>query len=291
MPGLKEIRKRIVSVKSTKQITKAMKMVAAAKFRKAQSRILEFRPYADKLYSAMANLAQSADANHPLLQVRPVKKVELVAITGDKGLCGAFNANIMKAVQKKVKELQASGVEVSITAIGKKAIDFLKRRNYPLRKTWTGLSGRVSYSDAQQVAKEIIEQYTNGAFDEVIIIYNEFKSAILQKVTFLKLLPMTPQSADETSKPTEQAAAIYEPSEQAIFEHLLPKNIETQFYRALLDSAAAEEAARMTAMENATKAANDMIDSLTLQYNKARQASITKELMDIVGGVEALKHN
>lgn len=291
MPGLKEIRKRIVSVKSTKQITKAMKMVAAAKFRKAQTRILEFRPYADKLYSAMANLAQSADANHPLLQVRPVKKVELVAITGDKGLCGAFNANIMKAVQKKVKELQASGIEVSITAIGKKAIDFLKRRNYPLRKTWTGLSGKVSYSDAQQVAKEIIEQYTNGTFDEVIIIYNEFKSAILQKVTFLKLLPMTPQSADETSKPTETAAAIYEPSEQAIFEHLLPKNIETQLYRALLDSAAAEEAARMTAMENATKAANDMIDSLTLQYNKARQASITKELMDIVGGVEALKHN
>jgi F-type H+-transporting ATPase subunit gamma len=289
MPGLKEIRKRIGSVKSTKQITKAMKMVAAAKFRKAQTRILELRPYADKMNSVLTSLAKTVEAGHPLLEVRPRKKVEVLALTGDKGLCGAFNTNIMKTAFKLIKEIQSEGIEVSVSAIGKKGTDLFKRRGFAPRQSWAGISGRVSYLNAKEITGNIIENYINETFDEVILIYNEFKSALVQKVSIVRLLPLAPVK-DEGSELQELTAAfLYEPSQQAIFDNLLPKNLEIQVFRALLESQASEEAARMTAMENATKAADDMIASLTLQYNKARQASITKELMDIVGGVEALK--
>jgi F-type H+-transporting ATPase subunit gamma len=289
MPGLKEIRKRIGSVKSTKQITKAMKMVAAAKFRKAQTRILELRPYADKMNLVLASLAKTVETGHPLLEVRPRKKVEVLALTGDKGLCGAFNTNIMKTAFKLIKEIQSEGIEVSVSAIGKKGTDLFKRRGFAPRQSWAGISGRVSYLNAKEITGNIIENYINETFDEVILIYNEFKSALVQKVSIVRLLPLAPVK-DEGSELQELTAAfLYEPSQQAIFDNLLPKNLEIQVFRALLESQASEEAARMTAMENATKAADDMIASLTLQYNKARQASITKELMDIVGGVEALK--
>mgnify|MGYP001627334940 CR=1 FL=1 len=288
MPGLKEIRKRIVSVKSTKQITKAMKMVSAVKFRKAQGRILELRPYADKMNSILSSLSQSVERGHPLLELRPRKTVEVVVFTSDRGLCGAFNTNIIKAALKQIKDIKEEGINISISTIGKKGTDLIKRRGFPLRASWTGLSGRITYSNAQEIAKDIIEGYTNEAFDEVIIIYNEFKSALVQKVTVRRLLPITTITTEEPSQDVT-TDFLYEPSKQEIFNTLLPKNIEVQVFRALLDSWASEEAARMTAMENATKAADDMIASLTLQYNKARQASITKELMDIVGGVEALK--
>jgi F-type H+-transporting ATPase subunit gamma len=289
MPGLKEIRKRIGSVKSTKQITKAMKMVAAAKFRKAQTRILELRPYADKMNLVLASLAKTVETGHPLLEVRPRKKVEVLVLTGDKGLCGAFNTNIMKTAFKLIKEIQSEGIEVSVSAIGKKGTDLFKRRGFAPRQSWAGISGRVSYLNAKEITGNIIENYINETFDEVILIYNEFKSALVQKVSIVRLLPLAPVK-DEGSELQELTAAfLYEPSQQAIFDNLLPKNLEIQVFRALLESQASEEAARMTAMENATKAADDMIASLTLQYNKARQASITKELMDIVGGVEALK--
>ncbi len=291
MAGLKEIRKRIGSVKSTKQITKAMKMVAAAKFRKAQTRIIELRPYADKMHAVLTGLAGTVETGHPLLEVRPRKKVEVMVLTSDKGLCGAFNTNILKASIKLIREIKSEGTEVSVSAIGKKGADLFRRRSETVRRSWTGISGRISYMNAKEIAADIIENYTGELFDEVVLVYNEFKSALVQKVSVVRLLPLAAVTGN-TDQPDVQEEArdfLYEPSQQAIFDNLLPKNLEIQVFRALLESQASEEAARMTSMENATKAADDMISSLTLQYNKARQASITKELMDIVGGVEALK--
>lgn len=291
MPGLKEIRKRIGSVKSTKQITKAMKMVAAAKFRKAQTRIFELRPYADKMHSVLTGLAGTVEKGHPLLEARPRKKVEVMVLTSDKGLCGAFNTNIMKAAMKLVRELQSGEKEISISAVGKKGADLFRRRNVEMRRSWTGISGRISYTNAKEIAEDIIENYTSETFDEVLLVYNEFRSALVQKVSVVRLLPLAQVAEDSELQAAQEEPVNFlcEPSQQAIFDALLPKNLEIQVFRALLESQASEEAARMTSMENATKAADDMIASLTLQYNKARQAAITKELMDIVGGVEALK--
>ncbi|MFA5354663.1 MAG: ATP synthase F1 subunit gamma [Thermodesulfovibrionales bacterium] len=289
MAGLKDIRKRITSVKSTRQITKAMKMVSAAKFRKAQGRMMEMRPYADKMASVLASLSGSVDTGHPLMQMRPVRTVEVVVLTSDRGLCGAFNTNVMKAAVRLISDYQKAGVAVTITAIGKKATDLFRRRGMEVRKSWQGLSGRIVYLNAQEIAREIIEGYTSEAFDEVVLVYNEFRSALVQKVSQTRLLPLTSVAHGQGEAETERAEFLCEPSQQAIFDQIVPKNLDIQVFRALLESQASEEAARMTAMENATKAANDMIGALTLQYNKARQAAITKELMDIVGGVEALK--
>ncbi len=288
MATLRDIKRRIKAVQSTSKITKAMKMVAAAKFRKAQQRMLEMRPYADRMNSILSSLASGTGAEiHPLLAVRPRKTVEVLVVTSDRGLCGAFNTNIIRTATNHINNLKKEGFEVSIGTVGRKARDFCKRRNIPLRKSWTGISGRVSYSNAQEVAADIIENYTNETVDEVILVYNEFKSVVAQKIVVTRLLPLSPVEGKEETSAVDNF--IYEPSKEAIFSRLLPKNVEIQVFRALLESQASEEAARMSAMENATKAANDMIDSLTLQFNKARQASITKELMDIVGGVEALK--
>ncbi len=266
-------------------------MVAAAKFRKAQTRIIELRPYADKMHAVLTGLAKTVETGHPLLEVRPRKKVEVMVLTSDKGLCGAFNANIMKASTKLIQDIQSAGKEVSVSAIGKKGADLFKRRGITVRKSWTGISGRISYMNAKDIASDIMENYTGELFDEVVLVYNEFKSALVQKVSVVRLLPLASVDgpAEEPAYQEEAVDFLYEPSQQAIFDNLLPKNLEIQVFRALLESQASEEAARMTSMENATKAADDMINSLTLQYNKARQASITKELMDIVGGVEALK--
>ncbi len=291
MPGLKEIKRRIGSVKSTKQITKAMKMVSAAKFRKALIRISELKPYADKMGQVLANLACTAEEGHPLLLARHSKKVEIIVLTGDRGLCGAFNTNVMKVAMNQIKETQKTGKEISVSAIGRKGADLLRRRKFVVRGRWVGLSGRATYADAQTIAKDIIDNYMNETFDEVQLVYTEFKSQAVQKVTVRQLLPLSPMDTSTCSpdKAEDKGEYILEPSQQAIFERLLPKNVEIQIFRAILDAQTSEEAARMMAMENATKNANDMIKKLTLQYNKARQASITKELMDIVGGVEALK--
>ncbi len=287
MPTLRDIKRRIKAVQSTSKITKAMKMVAAAKFRKAQQRMFEMRPYADRMNSILSSLANGAEGEiHPLLAVRPRKKIEVLVLTSDRGLCGAFNTNILKAATNHTSKLQKEGFELNISAVGRKARDYYKRRNIPLHKSWTGISGRIAYANAQEIAAEIIENYTNETVDEVILIYNEFKSVVAQKIVVTRLLPLAPI---ETSETLPVFNFIYEPSKEDIFSSLLPKNVEIQIFRALLESQASEEAARMSSMENATKAANDMIDSLTLQFNKARQAAITKELMDIVGGVEALK--
>jgi F-type H+-transporting ATPase subunit gamma len=288
MATLRDIKRRIRAVTNTRQITKAMKMVAAAKFKKAQQRMLELRPYADRMSSVISSLASSAEAElHPLLAVRPRRTVEILVITSDRGLCGAFNSNILKASSNYVRDLRKEGYELIISSVGRKAQDYFKRRNIRVIKTWTGISGRISYSNAQEIAGEIIEKYTNEATDEVIMIYNEFKSVMAQNVVITRVLPLAPIESGEELPPADNF--LYEPSKHEIFSRLVPKNVEIQIYRALLESQASEEGARMSAMENATKSANEMIDDLTLQFNKARQASITRELMDIVGGVEALK--
>jgi len=304
MPTLRDIKRRIRAVNNTRQITKAMKMVAAAKLRKSQVRMFELRPYAERMGAVLRDLARVSDAEvHPLLAVRPRKTVEVVIITSDRGLCGAFNSNILKTGANFISDLRREGFNVSICAIGKKAADYFKRRQIPVRRTWTGLSGRATYASAQEIAGDLIENYINETIDEVIIVYNEFRSVVSQKVSVTRLLPVSKDSVsvfESESKKTHTPSSaegvgampdtvLYEPSQREIFERLLPKNVEIQLFRALLESQASEEAARMTAMENATKNANEMIDRLTLQYNKARQAAITKELMDIVGGVEALK--
>ncbi len=288
MATLRDIKRRIKAVESTSKITKAMKMVSAAKFRKAQQRMLEMRPYAERMNGILSSLASGAEGEiHPLLTVRPRRNIEVLVMTSDRGLCGAFNTNIMKAAVRHIDELKREGYEVTIDVVGRKARDYYKRRNVEMRKAWTGISGKISYANAQEIASEIIENYTSETTDEVVLIFNEFKSAIAQQVVITRLLPLAPIEAAEETLPIYNF--IYEPSKQEIFSRLVPKNVEIQIFRALLESQASEEAARMAAMENATRAANDMIGSLTLQYNKARQASITKELMDIVGGVEALK--
>ena len=290
MPTLRDIKRRIKAVNNTRQITKAMKMVAAAKRRKSQTRMLELRPYAERMHQGIRNVARTAEVSlHPLLASRPRRTVEVVVLTSDRGLCGAFNTNLLKASAKQIRAVEEDGFTVSVSAIGKKAVDYFKRRNIALRANWTGLSGRVSFSSAQEVAKDIIENYIDETFDEVLLVFNQFKSVAQQQVTVMRLFPLVTDE-DEAEEEWEGVGdIIYEPSPEEIFSILLPKNVEIQVFRGLLESQASEEAARMTAMENATKNANEMIDSLTLQYNKARQASITKELMDIVGGVEALK--
>ncbi len=288
MPTLRDIKRRITAVKNTKQITKAMKMVATVKLRKSQSRMLKMRPYADKMNSVIASLSSERESQHPLIVPRQRKTVEIVVVTSDKGLCGAFNSNILKDAVNFISKHEKEGFNMSISAIGKKASDYFKRRNITMRKSWTGLSGEIVYSDINEISSDIIENYINEKIDEVFIIYNEFKTVMAQKVSIVKLLPMADIEASGEAEGLS-ASFIYEPSREEIFNQILPKNMEIQVLRAMLESQASEEAARMTAMGNATKNADEMIDKLTLQYNKARQASITKELMDIVGGVEALK--
>lgn len=291
MPTLRDIRKRLKAIQSTKKITAAMKMVAAAKMRKVQDRMLNFRPYAQRMELVLSDLAKVSERQiHPLLDLRPKKTVEVIVITSDRGLCGAFNTNILKAASNYIHTLQKEGVALSLSVVGRKARDYFRRRNVPRRQAWLGLSGKVTYTNAQEIAGDLAENYTKETADEVVVIYNEFKSLIAQKVTITRLLPIGAIGAEEAGKePFMGGDFLYEPTREAIFERLLPKYIEIQIYRALLESSAAEEAARMAAMENATKNCSELITKVTLLANKVRQASITKELMDIVGGVEALK--
>ena len=293
MPTLRDIRQRLKAIENTKKITAAMKMVAAAKLRKVQDRMLNFRPYAQRMESVLSNLAQSSERElHPLLSARPRKTVEVLVITSDKGLCGAFNANLLRVATKHLNSLRQGDFDVSVSTVGRKARDYFRRRDYNIRNSWIGISGRVSYTDAQEIAGDLIENYTNETIDEVTILFNEFKSLVAQQVTTIKLLPIGVLEEEEGAKETPSITSgdyLYEPSRQAILENLLPKHIEIQIFRSLLESSASEEAARMTAMENATKNCGELIDKVTLLANKIRQAAITKDLMDIVGGVEALK--
>ena len=288
MPTLRDIKRRITSIKSTQQITKAMKMVAASKLRRAQERIFEARPYAIKMSSVIRSLAlRTKGEEHPLLGRRTgSNKVEVIILTSDRGLCGALNANILRRASEFIRSKKKENFDLFVSTIGRKGRDFFRKRNINIRKIWVGLSGKVIYSNAQEIAGDLVKNYTEGVFDELYIVYNEFKSAMQQRVVVEKLLPIEPEKAEEEA---QQGDYIYEPSADAILDTFLPKHIEVQVFRALLESEASEQGARMTAMDNATRNAKDLIERLTLQYNKARQASITKELMEVVGGAEALK--
>jgi len=288
MAGLRDILRRIRSVKNTQQITKAMKAVSASKLKKAQAAMMAARPYANKLNSVIGSLAaRTSRENHPLLAYRGSRRVEFVILTSDRGLCSSFNTNIMKRTVALYAEKKADNCDITLNVIGRKGRDFLRRREYEIRKDWTGISGHLSYSHASMVGQEVIENYINAEVDEVYLIYNEFKSAMTQTVITAKLLPVEP--AETTADTDAYGDFMYEPSAEAVLETLLPKHVEFQIYRALLESEASELGARMTAMDSASTNASDMISRLTLQYNKARQAAITKELMEIIGGAEALK--
>ncbi len=287
MPSLKDIRKRIASVKNTQQITKAMKMVAAAKLRRAQESIVNARPYADKMWEVIGDLSTRVELDrHPLLIRREIKTREVLMITSDRGLCGGYNQNIIREVNRLLKE-KGEGVEkVQLNIVGRKGLEYFKRRDYPIRREYRNILADANYKTVSEVGKDIVAAYETGEFDELVMVYNHFRSAISQNVTVQRLLPIEPISVPEEKILVDY---IYEPSEEAILNQLLPRYVEVQIYRAMLEALASEYGARMTAMESATNNATEMIDRLTLDMNRARQAAITKELMEIVGGAEALK--
>lgn len=293
MASLRDIRKRIKSVKNTQKITKAMKMVSAAKLRRAQERVLAARPFADKIAGTAAAIARRAahlgEAPHPLLVVRPEAnkggQVELLTITSDRGLCGAFNTNVARRALRWRFDHRDVHKEIKVSTVGKKSAEAMKREHVPVRKNYENVWDGVNYQKAQTIAFELAERYTSGAVDVVYIIYNEFVNAVTQRIVVDQILPV-PQG---TTTAQDEADFEYEPGQQELLDALLPRQLATRIYRALLESQAAEHAARMQSMENASKNAKEMVGALTLFYNRARQASITKELMEIIGGAEALK--
>lgn len=300
MPSLIDIRRRLRSVKNTQQITKAMKMVSAAKLRRAQERVLAARPYADLLRQMLADAVARLEAAgatdpdtplHPLLVRRPDRRVLLLVLTGDKGLAGAFSANILKAASAFIGERQASGKQVEVIAIGRKGRDFFRRRR-PLAAEYVNIFARVGYPEARAIAAGVGRRYADGECDSVYLVYNEFKSVMSQKLTIERLLPLEPLGNQAGGSASAAGGTlvdyIYEQPPAEIFAGLLPKYVEVQIFRALLESAAAEYAARMTAMDSATNNAAEMIERITLNMNRIRQASITKEIIEIVSGAAAL---
>jgi len=289
VPSLRDIRRRIGSVKSTQQITKAMKMVAAAKLRRAQEAITKARPYALLLEQSLNRIASRAGtdetAAHPLLASRPVKRVELVVITSDRGLAGGFNSNVVRRAQRFLVENADKYEEITVSTIGKKGRDSLKARKVALRKDYTGVHANLSFEKAHEIAGELSERFLSGEVDAVFLLFNEFKSAIAQIVRLKQLLPVETGPAEATAS----VDFLYEPSRGELLADIVPRHLDVQVWRALLDSGASEHGARMTAMEAATKNAAEMIGALSLQYNRARQAYITKELSEIVSGAESLK--
>lgn len=280
MPNVRDIRTRIRSVKSTQQITRAMKMVAAARLRRAQERVLAARPYANQMLTLLGSLAARIEQRaHPLLAERPVERLMLVLVTGDRGLCGAFNANLIRAAQHYLE--QHRDREVRMIAVGRKGRDFYRKRPVNIFSEHVGIFGRLEFSHAQDVAREIIEQYTQASVDAVDFIYNEFKSVLTQRLTVERYLPIKPMQPQQGQVLIDY---IYEEPPGEIFNVLLPRYVEIEVYRAMLESQAAEFAARMTAMDAASNNAAELIDSLTLHMNRVRQAAITKELIEIVSG-------
>ena len=293
MPNLLDIRRRIKSVKNTQQITKAMKMVSAAKLKRAQDRVVTARPFANKMMEVLGELAKRTDEDfhHPLLDLRGDQRYLLVLITADKGLCGAFNTNLTKAAQVFIKENEGKPVE--LVTIGRKGRDFFRNRHATIASEFVGLTGkgRVELSEALEVARAIIKQYTDDeGIDKVFLIYNEFKSVLQQRVIVEQLLPVARAKEQEADVKSAGSTVdyIYEQPPSEIFSTLLPRLIETQVFRALLESVASEQGARMTAMDSASKNASELIDSLTLNMNRIRQAAITNEIIEVVSGAAAL---
>lgn len=291
MASLKEVRNRITSVNSTMQITKAMKMVSAAKLRRAQDKITKLRPYSQKLNELIAQVSENTEvgANSPFTQVREVNKVLIVLVTSDRGLCGAFNTNIIKATSAYIAENYAAQAEkgnVKLFPLGKKGYESFERRNAKLDGSYTDIFNRLSFETAKNAAEGIMEDYANGVYDEVVIIYNEFKNVATQIVRAERMLPLV---NEETENATSNIDYIFEPSEDEILLELIPKAVKLQLFKAVLDSNAAEHGARMTAMDKATDNGGELLKNLKIEYNRSRQAAITTEILEIVGGAEALK--
>ncbi len=295
MASLQDIRRRITSVKNTRKITKALELVAGARLRRAQTRIEEMRPYADRMQELMVGTARAASSfrNLALLQRRDVKKVALLVLTGDRGLAGPFNGQVLRRAFEFERTERAEGHDIAWAVIGRKGASTLRFRRYELTAQWAGFVDKPTYADAQTVAHRLAELYTEGEVDRVVLVYNRFESALVQRVTTSDLLPIpeTVLEASEDMTAREEALRgdfIYEPEPEEILARLLPVYLETEIYRALLESATSFLAAQMTAMRNASKNAGELIDTYTLQMNRARQAQITQEILEIVAGADAL---
>lgn len=293
MPNLKEVKNRIASVVSTQQITKAMKMVAAAKLRRSQDKITQMRPYAVKLESIIRNLSEaqvSGDGDNWFSQVREEKRILIVAISSDRGLCGSFNSNIFKGVMKLVQEdyhEQYKKGNVVVLPIGRKSAEFFRKRNFQLLDMYSDIFGSLTFETASTVADAIMKAFKEGKFDKVEMVYNEFKNVATQILRVEQLLPVVLPT--QTQVKTNPIDYIYQPSQEEIISEILPSALKVQLFKALLDSNAAENGARMTAMDKATENAGELLKELRLSYNRSRQAAITKEILEIVGGAEALK--
>jgi len=292
MPSLKQIRRRIVSVNSTKQITRAMKMVSAAKLRRAQDQMMAARPYSDRLKALIRDLAARTESDaHPLLAVREPKEVGIVVITSDRGLAGSFNMAICRRAEQIIEEMEAQGSEVRLIAIGRRGYDYFRKRGANFIQHHIGLSRDFAFGKVLSISGAIRELYEEGfvvdeGLDRVYLVYNEFKNVISQEVIAEQLFPIVPELASDEKYPVDY---IYEPTEKAVLDSVLPRYANVTLWRVLLESFAAEHAARMNSMENATNNASDLIEKLTLQFNKARQSAITTEILDIVGGAAGLE--
>ena len=285
MASLKDLKNRIISVQKTEQITSAMRMVAAAKLRRAQSDIIAARPYAIKTNEVLISLVTRTNPDmHPLLRVREPKKGVLVVVASDRGLCGSFNQNVFRRAETFITQNKDRYEELSLVLIGKRSVDFFKRKGIPIRKSLA--IGSPTFELASEIGNDLIDGYINEEYDELTIIFNEFKSAMTQILHEDVILPVERMESDDEMLNVEY---LYEPSEDVLLDTLLPMSLKIFFYRALLESAASEHGARMTAMESASGNAGEMIDKLSIKYNRARQAAITTELMEVVGGAEALK--
>jgi F-type H+-transporting ATPase subunit gamma len=295
VPSLQDIRRRITSVRNTRKITKALELVAGARLRRAQTRIEEMRPYADRMQELIVGTARAASSfrNLKLLQSREVKRVALLVLTGDRGLAGPFNGQVLRRAFELERRERANGHDIAWTIVGRKGASTLRFRRYEITAQWAGFVDKPTYHDAQAIAHRLAELYTEEQVDRVVLIYNRFESALVQRVTTLDLLPIAPEAleGEQELTPREQALRgdfIYEPEPEEILARLLPVYLETQIYRALLESATSFLAAQMTAMRNASKNAGELIDTYTLQMNRARQAQITQEILEIVAGADAL---
>jgi F-type H+-transporting ATPase subunit gamma len=295
MATVQDLRRRIRSVRNTRKITKAMELVASARLRRAQARIEAMRPYADRMMELMIGTARAAASVHglPLLQRREERTVAILPLTGDRGLAGAFNAQILRHALALDRQLRAGGSQVRWLASGRKGVSTLRFRRFDIAQAWTGFSDRPAYSDAQAIAHRLIELYSAGEIDRAVVVYNHFVSPLVQEVVEQDVLPV-PEQVLETEAEEEMherallGDVIYEPEPEEILSRLLPVYVETEIYRSLLESAASEQGARMTAMRNASKNAGELIDSLTLAMNRARQAEITQEILEVVAGADAL---
>ncbi len=291
MPALRDIRRKIEAVKRIGQITKAMNMVASAKLRTLQQRLEGFRPYRRKFEEVINNILGGGSINIqriPFLQKREVKKIGIILITADKGLCGAFNSNLIRETEKAINRFKKEGKEVELICVGKKGLTYFKKR-ITVREGYPDIMGKILMQDARKIARSAMMAYLEGEWDEVYVIYGYFINVVRQIPKMEKVLPLSFEESAETEKKIISSVYIYEPEEERLLSEILPLYINTFVFSAMLETAVSEQAARMTAMDNANKACGDMVKQLTLFYNKVRQASITKELMDIVGGAEALK--